>query len=69
MEDCEASNPKLVKLSDDSLSYIDFGLLNWTSLEELILLRNPWYCDCKLQWVPQFNKHNPKDATELRDFR
>lgn len=69
MENCEDSNPKLVKLAENSLTYIEFGLLNWTTLEELILVRNPWMCDCNLQWVPIFNKHKPKEATELRDFR
>lgn len=40
-------------LADNALSSIPEQLLNWSQLTELDLGRNPWQCDCQLEWLPR----------------
>jgi hypothetical protein len=61
------SNPRVVKLGDNNLNSIEYGLLNWTHLETLELYRNPWICNCHLQWVAEFFKKRKSDAAILAD--
>jgi hypothetical protein len=61
------SNPAIIRLSDNALTSIDEDLLSWKDLEYLDLLRNPWICDCNLQWVAQFREQNPAEAAILID--
>lgn len=60
------SNPRIVRLGDNDLHYIDYPLLNWTNLDILELHRNSWVCDCNLQWVSDFYRHR-REARILED--
>ncbi|ODM94931.1 Leucine-rich repeat neuronal protein 2 [Orchesella cincta] len=60
-------NPKIVRLGDNDLRFIDYPLLSWKDIDILELHRNSWVCDCDLQWVSDFYKHKPKEAAILGD--
>ncbi|CAL8091708.1 unnamed protein product [Orchesella dallaii] len=64
VEDC---HPKIVRLGDNDLRFIDYPLLVWKDIEILELHRNSWVCDCNLQWVSDFYKHKLKEAAILGD--
>jgi hypothetical protein len=66
-EDSADCHPKAVKLGDNNLNFIDYGLLIWKNLEMLELYRNPWICDCNLQWVAEFYRKRTEDAAILAD--
>jgi hypothetical protein len=57
------SSPKIVRLGNNGLTSIGYGLLKWSELEILELNGNPWNCDCDLQWVPSFWTHQKTDAS------
>jgi hypothetical protein len=61
------SHPKIVYLADNNLNYIEYGLLVWKEMELLELYRNPWICDCNLQWIAEFHQKRPADAVILTD--
>jgi len=67
IEGATNSSPKVVYFNDNGLENIDFTLLEWSQLELLALFRNPWVCDCHLQWVAEFLERKPSEATMLAD--
>ncbi|CAL8347300.1 unnamed protein product [Arctogadus glacialis] len=56
----KVSSVRNIHLSDNHLTGLPADIFSGCSrLENLFLHRNPWSCDCRMEWLPKWSQRNP----------